>query len=143
LLNHSEHRILDLNNIVENLSNLNLQFIWCFNDYDVENNLESLKQIYQLKNNLYIAYEPSDLIGGQYGSVIENKKQMLELLCTNFDSKRILLGAGIQSEEDFRILYQSNFAGALLSSIVMNDENPLERLKELYTFEKMYNSSCK
>lgn len=93
-------------------------------------------------NQDFLLYEPSDLIGNSYHtdsqSVVDTKKDELLWMKNNFGNKKIIIGAGIKSEEDFQKAYELEFAGIALSSIITESPNILDTLDEIMSYELNY-----
>ncbi|QQR93797.1 triose-phosphate isomerase [bacterium] len=140
ILNHAEHNIDTniLRHTVKICNELDLKTIVCFDD--VCNTVK-----YISLHPTFISYEPRSLIGGGNSfsskSVIDQEMQNLMYLKSKFDEDKIILGAGIKSENDFIKTYELGFAGVMISSVVTENEDFFGKLEELLNYENMYSKS--
>lgn len=140
LLNHSEHQVhIDtLRQTVSQCDELDLRTIVCFS------NVSDIIKYATIKAS-FVAYEPSNLIGNSYQtdakSVLESESENLNYLKTKLDESKILLGAGVKSETDFRKTYELGFGGILLSSVICENHDFFGKLEEMISFEAIYGTA--
>jgi len=128
ILNHSEKKIpVDvLQNIILECKRVRLKTVIC------ASSLAEVSLVVNLKPD-YIAYEPTELIGGEV-SVTSAKKTVIAdavkiVKKKNFQTK-ILCGAGVHSREDLVNALKLGASGVLLSHAIVCAKKPREKLKE-------------
>jgi triosephosphate isomerase len=129
LINHSEHRIPtpDITALVDRLKKLGMISVVCVRD-------NSEMEGYLALDPEYIAIEPPELIGS--GKAISKERPELVAEAVDIVRKagkatKLLCGAGITSSEDVTKAIELGAEGVLVSSRVVKDENPGEKIKEL------------
>ena len=127
LLNHSEHRI-SYDQILASVNaarSRQLEVVLC------AASMEEVKEFAALDVN-YIAYEPPELIGGDI-SVSTSKPDIVReaaSICSS-NGKRLLVGAGVKTEEDARAAVLLGASGILVSSGVVLARSPGTALSSL------------
>lgn len=76
----------------------------------------------------YIAYEPRNLIGSKDKSVASEKPDILRKMVDFFGKTPVLAGAGIHSPKDVEVSLKLGAKGILISSYIVKDSNPEEKL---------------
>ncbi len=123
-LNHSEHH-LDFDTLkltIERCKKINLKtavFV---------KNLSEAKKVEKIKPN-YIIYEPPELVSGKI-SVSQAKPSIIKKFSETIKT-RFLVGAGIHTEEDFKIALQLGASGIVISSAIVKAKNPGKKLMEM------------
>lgn len=79
----------------------------------------------------FIAYEPKSLIGSKDKSVASEKPEVIKKMVEMFPKVPILVGAGIHSAEDVAVSLKLGAKGILISSYIVKNKNPEEKLTEL------------
>ena len=132
LLNHSEHNV----NVAVIESTINeckkncIDVMLCFK------NVGEL-DLFTKFDPTYYLYEPSHLIGGT-DSVVEKEPEVILKIRELLPKGKFFIGAGINSESDFKKAYEMGVDGIGLASIVMASDNPLEKLTQIISWEKEY-----
>jgi triosephosphate isomerase len=126
LINHSENRKKPgtIRKMLKNWPN-NFKSMLCLN---------SLGQIEGWAKNLkpdYIAYEPKYLIGSKDKSVATEKPEVIQKIVNKYPETPIFVGAGIHSIKDVEISLKLGAKGILISSYIVKNKEPKERLEEL------------
>ena len=123
LLNHSEKK-LSLDKLEKILPGLKgLQSLVC------AESVEEGQQIAELKPD-FLAYEPSELIGGEV-SVSEGRPEIIQEFVDKIKNMTILVGVGIHQQTDVRKALELGAKGVLVSSDVVLADNPQQELLDL------------
>ncbi|SMD30752.1 triose-phosphate isomerase [Picrophilus oshimae] len=127
LLNHSEKRleIDDIRKTIEYSKSHDFKLVVC------AENIDEIKSISKLRPD-YIAYEPRELIGGDI-SVSNAKPDIIRsasVICSGNDVK-LLVGAGIKTENDIKASINLGASGVLIASGVIKDPKPINKLISL------------
>lgn len=140
VLNHAEHKIMDrLYTSIKQCLDENLHILICFSDENeltqIKSCIEDLKSEYtKLEELVGFAYEPSSLIGNsnQVGakSVMETEKKNIEKYRKILLEYKLLAGAGVKNIEDFQLVDKYYLNGVFLSSIILEAQEPLTKVKE-------------
>lgn len=96
--------------------------------------LSSLGQTESWAKNIkpdFIAYEPKNLIGSSDKSVASEKPEMIKKIVKTYSKIPILVGAGIHSAKDVEVSLKLGAKGILISSYIVKNKNPEEKLMEL------------
>jgi triosephosphate isomerase len=126
LLNHSENKKKP-GTIKKMLKN------WP-DDFKIMLCLSSLGQAESWAKNIkpdYIAYEPKYLIGSKDRSVATEKPEVIKKIVEIYPKVPIFVGAGIHSVKDVDVSLKLGAKGILISSYIVKNKNPEERLEEL------------
>ncbi|MCJ7804754.1 triose-phosphate isomerase [Patescibacteria group bacterium] len=123
LLNHSEKKLSfeKVKNILQGLKGL--QSLIC---------VESIKegqQVAELKPD-FLAYESSELIGGQV-SVSQARPEIIREFVDKIRDIPVLVGAGIHKQIDVKRALELGAKGVLVSSDVVLADNPQQELLDL------------
>ena len=123
LLNHAEKKLSleELKKILE--KHQNFQTLIC------AESIEEGQQIAVFKPD-FLAYEPSELIGGTI-SVSQAKTEIITEFVTAIKEIPVLVGAGIHQQEDVKKALELGAKGVLVSSDVVLSENPKQELLNL------------
>ena len=96
--------------------------------------LSSMGQTERWAKNIkpdYIAYEPKNLIGSKDKSVASEKPDIIKKIVEKYPEVPIFVGAGIHSARDVEVSLKLGVKGILISSYIVKNKNPEERLEEL------------
>ena len=96
--------------------------------------LSSLGQTESWAKNIkpdYIAYEPKNLIGSKDKSVATEKPEVIKKIVEKYPNIPVFVGAGIHSVKDVEVSLKLGAKGILISSYIVKNKNPEERLEEL------------
>lgn len=96
--------------------------------------LSSMGQTERWAKNIkpdYIAYEPKNLIGSKDKSVASEKPDIIKKIVEKYPEVPIFVGAGIHSARDVEVSLKLGAKGILISSYIVKNKNPEERLEEL------------
>ncbi len=96
--------------------------------------LSSLGQAESWAKNVkpnFIAYEPKNLIGSKDKSVATEKPEIIKKIVKMYPKIPVLVGAGIHSPEDVKVSLKLGAKGILISSYIVKNKNPEEKLMEL------------
>ncbi len=96
--------------------------------------LSSLGQTESWAKNIkpdFIAYEPKYLIGSKEKSVASEKPEVVKKIVDMYPDVPIFVGAGIHSTKDVEVSLKLGANGILISSYIVKNKNPKERLEEL------------
>lgn len=96
--------------------------------------LSSLGQTESWAKNIkadYIAYEPKSLIGNKDRSVATEKPEVIKKIVEKYPNTPVFVGAGIHSAKDVKVSLKLGAKGILISSYIVKNQNPEERLEEL------------
>lgn len=129
LLNHSERKLTfpQLRQTVELCKLQGLIVVVC------ASTLNEIKKIAALHPD-YIAYEPSELIGGNVSvtkadaSIIKRAVSLVKQLSPKTN---VLCGAGVHSRKDLQQAFALGTSGVLLAHAVVKARNPKEFLEEM------------
>ena len=123
-LNHSEHKLnFDiLKKTIKRCNEVGLKTVV------FASSLREALKIEKLKPD-YLVIEPSELVGGKV-SVSEAKSELIEKMRKKLRMK-FLVGAGIHSSEDLKIVMKLGASGIAVSSAICNAKNPRRKLNEL------------
>ena len=126
LLNHSENRKKPgtIKKMLKNWPD-NFKMMIC---------LSSFGQIESWAKNIkpdFIAYEPKYLIGSKDRSVASEKPEVIKKIVEKYPDVPIFVGAGIHSVKDVEVSLKLGAKGILISSYIVKNKNPEERLEEL------------
>lgn len=127
ILNHSEHRFLDLaalNEAVKRAKQAELVVCIC------AESAEEGAQIAPLCSPDFIAVEPPELIGGDI-SVSTARPELIRDSVDMIPTKNVLVGAGVKNGEDVRIALELGAVGVLLASGVTKATDPEAVLLDL------------
>ena len=160
LLNHSEHKVLgiqnpkfeirnpkqiqnskfkiqnegslfgNLNKTVDRCREVGLKTLVC------AAGVEEFEEVLKADSD-YVAYEPPELIGSREQSVSTAKPEVVQKVVEIAGQTPVLIGAGIHAAEDIRVGLELGASGFLISSDVMLADDPEEELQKLM---KGYNS---
>jgi triosephosphate isomerase len=103
-------------------------------DFKVTLCLSSLGQAEKWGKGLkvdYMAYEPKSLIGSKDKSVAIEKPDVIKKIVDIFGKTPVLVGAGIHSPEDVSVSLKLGAKGILISSYIVKNADPEEKLMEL------------
>ncbi|MEI6462795.1 MAG: triose-phosphate isomerase [bacterium] len=132
IVNHAEHEISleQIESTIKLCKKYSIKVFLCF---------KSIKQLelFRVFSPEYYVYEPEELIGTK-NSVVQTQPETIENLREMLEGKKLLIGAGINSEDDIRIAYEMKVDGLLLSSMVMENGDPTSLLLNLINWEKKY-----
>jgi triosephosphate isomerase (TIM) len=125
LLNHSEKKLSssDLEKFLTKLKIKNVQTLVC------AENIEEAQGIIGFQPT-FLAYEPSELIGGQI-SVSQARPEIISEFVAKITSVPVLVGAGIHSPQDVQKALKLGAKGILVSSNVVLATDPKEVLLNL------------
>jgi len=125
LLNHSEKKLSssDLEKILNKLKIKNVPTLVCAEKIDEASSIIGFQPT-------FIAYEPSELIGGQV-SVSQAKPEIISEFIAKITGVPILVGAGIHTPQDVQKALELGAKGILVSSGVVLAPNPREVLLNL------------
>jgi triosephosphate isomerase len=125
LINHSEHRLNfeEIKERIEKCKTLKWENIVCVA------NIEEGKKILGLHPN-YIAIEPPELIGSDI-SVSTAKPELIQesVKALSNDYTKLLVGAGIRTENDVKVALGYKASGILSASEIAKSSNPKESLR--------------
>lgn len=123
LLNHAEKKLSleELKKIMEKRQDF--QTLVC------SESIEEGQPIATLKPD-FLAYEPSELIGGTV-SVSQAKSEIISEFLAKIKEVPILVGAGVHQKEDIKKALELGAKGVLVSSDVVLSENPKQELLNL------------
>ena len=96
--------------------------------------LSSLGQAERWAKNIkpdYIAYEPKNLIGSKDKSVASEKPDTIKKIVEKYPNVPVFVGAGIHSARDVEVSLKLGAKGILISSYIVKNKKPEERLEEL------------
>lgn len=79
----------------------------------------------------FIAYEPKYLIGSKDKSVATEKPEIIKKMVEKYPNVSVFVGAGIHSVKDVEVSLKLGAKGVLISSYIVKNKNPEERLEEL------------
>jgi len=79
----------------------------------------------------FIAYEPKYLIGSKDKSVATEKPEIIKKMVEKYPNVSVFVGAGIHSTKDVEVSLKLGAKGVLISSYIVKNKNPEERLEEL------------
>lgn len=132
LLNHSEHNVnvAVIESTTAECKKNGIDVMLCFK------NIGEL-DLFTKFDPTYFLYEPSNLIGGT-DSVVEKEPEVILKIRELLPKGKFFIGAGINSENDFKKAYEMGVDGIGLASIVMASDNPLEKLTQIISWEKEY-----
>lgn len=103
-------------------------------DFKVTLCLSSLGQVEKWAKNTepdFIAYEPKNLIGSKDKSVATEKPEVIKKIVEAYPKTPVLVGAGIHSPKDVEVSLKLGAKGILISSYIVKNTNPEEKLMEL------------
>jgi triosephosphate isomerase (TIM) len=123
LINHSEHRIEEVDKAVEAAKRAGLQVIVCVKDA-----LEV--KIFRNLAVDYIAVEPPELIGGDVS--VSTARPDLISASSKHCADKLLVGAGVKNHADVAKSIELGAKGVLLASGVVKSKNVKETLFELF-----------
>ena len=126
LINHSENRKKPgtIKKMLTNWPN-NFKIMLC---------LSSLGQAESWAKKIkpdFIAYEPKSLIGSKDKSVATEKPEVIKKIIEKYPKIPVFVGAGIHSIKDVEVSLKLGAKGILISSYIVKNKNPEERLEEL------------
>lgn len=119
LLNHSEHRIEDVERHVKAARQAGLKVILCARD-------ATEVRIYRNLDVEFLAVEPPELIGGEVS--VEEARPELIAQCAKSCPDKLLVGAGVKSRADVAKSLELGAKGILVASHVVKVENPKDVL---------------
>jgi triosephosphate isomerase len=125
LINHSEHRLSfnEIKNTVKRCKDVRLKTCVFAEDLKAAMRLKKLKPD-------YLVIEPKDLVASKTASVSSARPDLISNV-----SKKLgypfLVGAGVKSNEDFRVAMKLGAFGILLSSAITTSKNPEKVLRRL------------
>ncbi len=122
LINHSEHQLPmdEIKKRIDKCRELNITSVVC------ADSVETAKKISTFKPD-FIAIEPPELIGGKV-SVSTARPDLIKEAVKEINSK-VLIGAGIRTEEDVRIAVSYGAFGVLSASEIAKSEDPVKSLE--------------
>lgn len=125
LINHSERRLEDevLEASLKRLKEESLLSVVC-----AETSQEASE--YATLGADFVAVEPPELIGGD-ASVSTTRPELIAEAVERLGREKVLVGAGIKTEEDVRIARQLGARGILVASGIVKANDPLEALRSL------------
>lgn len=128
LLNHSDYPLsfTAIERIITATKTTNNNFKFLL----ITANLDLLRQFESLQPD-YLAYEPPQLIGNPEKSVASEEANIIEEAVSLSGNTPLIVGAGIHSEADVRLSLEKGARGILVSSFVLQSENPKEALLTL------------
>ncbi len=134
LFNHSEHELPpgQIQQILSHFENLKIencrfQTMVCFKTQgQVQNWLTKLKP-----QPDFLAYEPSELIASKTTSVSQAKPEVIKKIVEMMPESKIIVGAGVKSQQDVKKSLQLGAKGVLVASAVVKSDNPKKKLLEL------------
>ena len=130
-LNHSEFSVPDpvIAETIGRARELDFSIVLCVDS-------EAKARKYAPLNPEFIAYEPPELIGGNI-SVSKARPEIVSNVVKIGESSgvRVLVGAGIKNNEDYRMSLELGAYGILVSSGVIMAENPSASLNSLINIE--------
>jgi len=125
-LNHSENK-LPLKVVAETIKHcrkLGLKTLVCSGSLEEANRLIGFAPD-------FLAYEPPELIGSRTVSVATAKLAVIKEFIKEIKNVPVLVGAGIDSQEDVRLSVRLGTVGVLVSSAVVLGNDPRKKLVEL------------
>jgi triosephosphate isomerase len=122
LLNHSEHRIEDIEQAARMAKQAGLAVIVCVRDA-----LEA--KIWRNLPADYIAYEPPELIGGDIS--VSTAHPDIVAAAIKQVPERLLVGAGVKNREDVAHSFELGAKGVLIASGVVRAAKPKDALLDL------------
>jgi len=128
LLNHSEHKIPPgkIRQLLKVIKAKHLQVMIAVKTKgQVEHWLKKLRP-----RPDFVAYESPELIGGKV-SVTEAKPEAVSRIVKLLPDYQIIIGAGVKNTDDVKKALKLGAKGILISSGVVKDKNPKEKLMEL------------
>jgi len=130
LLNHSEHQIPpgSVKQTISRIKNLKLEI----KNFEVMlccKTLGQMEKLVKLQPD-YIAYEIAELIGTKT-SICETAPKAVEHAVKICAKIPLIVGAGIHSNKDLEVAEKLGAKGVLISSAVVLDKNPRNKLLEL------------
>ena len=125
ILNHSEHKLVDVKSPLKNLQENKLKGIVCVSTLTEARELKSL-------NPEYMAYEDPELIATNK-SITQYKSDDIKKFVNLVKGTKIipLCGAGIHSAEDVKEAKRLGCKGVLIASAIAKSKNPEALLKKL------------
>ena len=124
LINHSEHRVEDLERAVHLAKQAGLSVIVCARD-------EMEVRVYRNLPADFLAVEPPELIGGEI-SVSTAHPEIITRSAKHCPD-RLLVGAGVHTHEDVAVAAKLGARGVLLASGVDKATNPTEVCLQLFS----------
>lgn len=124
LLNHSEHKLSfsDLKKTIKRCGQIGLKTAV------FASSIKEAKRIDKLKPT-FLIIEPPELIAGKI-SVSQSKPELIKNVLKQVKAK-LLVGAGIHSNEDVKIALRLGASGIAVSSAITKAKKPEKKLKEL------------
>lgn|SRR3989344_741369 len=125
IINHSEHPVsLDhIKKAVDLAHKHNITAVVCASSLDM------VKDIVKICTPQYIAYEPTELIGGNI-SVTTSKPEIIKQAAKIVRDSKLLCGAGIKTADDVKAARMLGAHGILVSSGIVKAKEPEKKLKE-------------
>ncbi|MGB9911459.1 MAG: triose-phosphate isomerase [Microgenomates group bacterium] len=131
ILNHAEHKLPlgTLKRTVKRIKNFNQENNYRFETLICCRSLGQAKNYVKIKPD-FLAYEPSELIGGEISVSQFNPTAIYHFkeICGEIPA---IIGAGIKNSQDIKIGLKLGVKGILVSSHVVLAGNPEKVLKEL------------
>ncbi|MFC1727043.1 triose-phosphate isomerase [Patescibacteria group bacterium] len=126
ILNHSENKIPSemVKTITSRCSELNIKTMV------IAASVEEAREVIEGKPD-FLAYEPPEFIGSQTSSVSVAKPEVVKNFVKEFSNLPVLIGAGINNQEDVRIAIGLGAKGVLVSSDVVSAQEPEKELMDL------------
>ena len=123
-LNHSEHKLKwgVLKRTVKRCRGVGLKVLI------FASGLKEARRIKKLKPD-YLVVEPPELVGGKV-SISKAKPKLIEEIKKKLKYD-FLVGAGIKTNEDFKVAIKLGAKGIAISSAITKAKNPVKKLKEL------------
>lgn len=126
LLNHSEHRVGDieiLKKFIESVQGIGIKVLVCCE------NLEEAEEL--LKSEPFgIAYEPKELIGSGRSVSSEEPEIVEEFIGLCEGKTKAFIGAGVSTKDDVKASYQLGAYGVLLASAFAKTDDKKAKLQE-------------
>ena len=122
LINHSEHRVNDVERHVKAARAAGLKVILCTKD-------ATEVKIYRNLDIEFLAVEPPELIGSEVS--VSNARPELIAQCAKHCPDKLLVGAGVQSRSDVAKSLELGAKGVLVASHVVKAVSPKDVLLEL------------
>ncbi|MEI7604444.1 MAG: triose-phosphate isomerase [bacterium] len=134
MINHAEHKIplADVSNIVERFKTDNFQIMISTTSPEETIIMDQLKP-------QYVTYEPQEYIGTKI-SVVDVAPDIIRNITQKIQTP-LVIGAGIHTPQQIVEGLLLGAKGFLISSDILNSDNPPERLKEyMLAYKNAYNT---
>lgn len=126
LLNHSENKLPKevIGETIKRCRELKIKVLVC------AESIEEGKEIAEFKPD-FIAYEPPEFIGSRMTSVASARPEIIKDFINLIPGIPILVGAGVHSREDIRVVCELGAAGVLVATDVVLAQNSKKELLDL------------